>query len=100
MNNSVEIIEAFRYKLRTFGVPVDGSTNFFCDNGVVCVNTTQFDLKLSKKHHSIAYHRAREAVATGTLKVSKEHTSTNLAELFTNTMAAPKREGLLKKFTY
>ncbi len=100
MKNAVEMIEAMRYKLRMFGVPIDGPTNIFCDNGAVCVNTTRPESTLSKKHHSIAYHRCREAVAAGTVRVSKEHTSTNLADLFTKTMPAPKRDDLLDSFTY
>ena len=37
MNNSVEIIEAFRYKLSMFGVPINGSTDISCDNrGDLC----------------------------------------------------------------
>ena len=62
MKNAVDIIEVLRYKLRMFGVPINGSTIFFCRNGEVCVNTTRPESMLSKKHHSIAYHRAREAV--------------------------------------
>jgi hypothetical protein len=72
----------------------------FCDNEAVCKNTTKPESVLSKKHHSIAYHRGREAVAAGTIRVSKEGTHTNLADVFTKTMAAPKRENLLDKFTY
>jgi hypothetical protein len=64
------------------------------------MNTTKPESTLSKKHHSIAYHRCREAVAAGTVRVSKEHTLTNLADLFTKTMAAPKRDDLLDRFTY
>jgi hypothetical protein len=100
LKNAVEMIEALCYKLRMFGIPVDGPTNIFCDNGAVCVNTTKPESTLSKKHHSIAYHRGREAVAAGTVRVSKEHTSTNLADLFTKIMTSIKREGLLDCFTY
>ena len=100
MKNSVEIIEALRYKLRMFGVPIDGSSNIFCDNGAVCVNTTRPELTLPKNHHNISYHCAREAVAAGTVRVSKEHTSTNLADIFTKTMAAPNLKGLMEKFSY
>ena len=39
MKNAVDIIEILRYKVCIFGVPIDGSTNLFCDNGAVCVNT-------------------------------------------------------------
>jgi hypothetical protein len=100
MKNAVEMIEALRYKLRMFGVPIEGPTNVFCDNEAVCKNTTRPESTLTKKHHSIAYHRSREAVAAGTVRVSKEDTLTNLADIFTKTMAAPKRENLLDSFTY
>ena len=82
------------------GVPINGATNIFCKNGAICVNTTSPESTLSKKHHSVAYHRAREAVVEGTAGLLRDHTSTNLADLFTKTMAAPKREELLEKFTY
>jgi hypothetical protein len=100
MKNAVEMIEALRYKLRMFGVPIEGPTNIFCDNGAVCANTTRPESTLTKKHHSIACHRSREAVAAGAVRVSKEHTSTNLADIFTKTMLAPRREDHLDKFNY
>ena len=100
MNNSVEITEALQYKLLKLGFRIDGSTNISCDNGVVYVNTTQPELTLSKNHHHIAYHRAQEMVAIGTVRVSKENLLTNFAYLLTNTIAAPNKEGLLDKFTY
>jgi hypothetical protein len=98
--NEVEMIEALRYKLQMFGVPIEGATTVFCDNEAVCKNTTRLESTLTKKHHCIAYHRSREAVAAGTVRVSKEDTLTNLADIFTKTMAAPKRENLLDSFTY
>ena len=49
MKNTVEIIEALRYKLRMFGVTIDGSTNIFCDSGAVCVNTTRPGSTISNK---------------------------------------------------
>ena len=58
MKNSVEIEEGLHYMLRMFGVLIDGSTDNFCDNGEVCVNTTQPESTLSKKHHIIAYYCA------------------------------------------
>jgi hypothetical protein len=53
MKNAIELIESLRYKLRMFGIPVEGSTNVFCDNEAVCKNTTKPESVLSKKHHSI-----------------------------------------------
>jgi hypothetical protein len=54
---------------------------------------------LSKKHHGIAHRCSQEAFAAGTITVSKEHASTNLADLFAKTEVAPKREDLLDSFT-
>ena len=55
---------------------------------------------LKKKHHSIAHHRCREAVAAGTVRVAKEGTRTNLSDLFTKVLPQARREELLDKFTY
>jgi hypothetical protein len=52
------------------------------------------------KHHSIAYHQNREAVAAGTIRIAKEDSETNLADVFTKLMAAVKRTGLFDKFMY
>ena len=100
MKNAVELTEALRYKLRMFGVPLHMATNIFCDNEAVYKNTTLPESTLKKKHHSIAYHRCREAVAAGTVRVAKEGTKTNLSDLFTKLLPQPRREELLDKFTY
>ena len=56
MKNAVELSESLRYKLRMFGVPIDGPTNVFCDNEAVYKITSIPESTLKKKHHSIAYH--------------------------------------------
>jgi tRNA G37 N-methylase TrmD len=73
-----------------FGVPIEGP-NVFCDNEAVRKNTTKPESVLNQKHHSIAKYR--EVIATG-------GTGTNLPDLFTETVAAQKRDNLLDKFTY
>jgi hypothetical protein len=100
LKNAIELIESLRYKLRMFGVPIEGPTNVFCDNDAVCKNTTSPESTLKKKHHSIAYHRCREAVAAGTVRIAKEDTKTNLADLFTKLLPQARRDELLDKFTY
>ena len=60
MRTAVEMAESLRYKLRMFGIPIDGSTNIYCDNEAVYQNTVIPESTLKKKHHSIAYHRCRE----------------------------------------
>ena len=71
MKNSVELIAALRYKLRMFGVPIDGSTDIFYDNEAVYKNASTPKSQLRKKHHSILYHMSREAVASGACRMAK-----------------------------
>ena len=100
MRTAVEHIEALRYKLRMFGIPIEGPTNVFCNNEAVFKNTTIPESTLKKKHNSICYHRCREAVAARVMRVAKEGTLTNLADLFTKPLMQAVREGLLDRFTY
>ena len=100
MRIGVEMVEALRYKLRMFGVPIDGAANVFCDNEAVYKNTVLPESTLKKKHHSIAYHRCREAVAAGTIRIAKQGTDKNLADLFTKVLTAARRLFLLERFTY
>ena len=102
MKIAVEMTEALRYKLRMFGVPIpeDSPASVFCDNEAVYQNTAIPESTLRKKHHSIAYHRCREAVAAKTIRVAKQGTTKNLADLFTKIMTATRRQFLLERFTY
>ena len=100
LKNAIELIESLRYKLRMFGVPIDGPTNIYCDNEAVFKSCSTPESTLKKKHHSIAWHRAREAVAALTVRIAKEGTETNLADLFTKILSVLRREELLDKFTY
>ena len=85
-----EMIVSLRYKLRTFGIPVIGPANVMCDNEGVVKNTSIPELVLSKKHLSIAYHAVREAAAAGILRVGKEDTDYNLADVFTKQLTKEK----------
>ena len=100
MKTAVEMIEALRYKLRMFGVPIEGPANVMCDNEAVTKNTTIPESTLKKKHHSIAYHRCREAVAAQTVRIAKQGTEKNLSDLFTKQLTQQRREFLLERFTY
>jgi hypothetical protein len=100
LKNAIELIEGLRYKLRMMGVEVDGPTNIYCDNEAVTKNCSIPESTLKKKHHSIAYHRNREAVAAGTCRIAKEDSATNLADVFTKVMSAYTRNELFDKFMY
>ena len=77
---------ALRYKLRMFGIPIDGAADVFCDNQGVVKNTSLPESVLSKKHNAINYHAVREAVAAGIMRVAKEDGETNLADLLTKSL--------------
>ena len=86
-----EMIVALRYKLRMFGVPIEGPANVFCDNRGVVKNVSIPESTLMKKHNAINYHAVREAVAAGILRVGKEDGETNLADLLTKVLSGEKR---------
>jgi hypothetical protein len=93
-NDAIKMMEAMRHKLRMFGLPAEGpATHAFCDNAAVCcANMLRPKSTPAKKPHSVACHRSRETVAAGTVRALKERALTNLADIFTKTVAAPKRE--------
>ena len=100
LKNAVELVTALRYKLRMFGVPIAGPTDMFCDNEAVYKNASMPASVLRKKHHSVAFHRCREGVASGTCRIAKEDTQTNLSDIFTKVLPRPQHEFLLDSFTY
>ena len=89
-----ELIVALRYKLRMFGVNIDGPANVFCDNRGVVKNASVPESVLQKKHNAINYHVVREAVAAGIIRVGKENGETNLADLLTKVLNGERRNKL------
>ena len=89
-----------RYKLRIFGITVEGPANVYCENEAVTNNTTIPESTLNKKHHSIAYHRCWEAVAASTVCIANQVTNKNPANFFTKILTADIMEFLLERFTY
>ena len=100
LRNAVDAIEALRYKLRMLGVEVIGATDVFCDNEAVVKNCSTPESVLKKKHLAVNYHRNREAVAAGVIRIAYEHSATNLADVFTKNLPVVKRNGLLDRFMY
>ena len=64
-----ELIFALRYKLRMFGVLLDGPEDVFCDNCGVVMNVRKPESTQLKKHNAINYHTVRKAAAAGILRV-------------------------------
>ena len=77
------------------GIAIDGSCSIFCDNQAVTKNVSALESTLSKKHNAIAYHLLLESVMVGTVRVTHEDGATNLADILTKPLAAPRRKELL-----
>ena len=100
MKIGLQMVEGLRYKLRMFGVPIDGPANIFYDNETVTKNTMVSESTLRKKHHLIAYHPCREAVAAVIMRIAHQRTEKNLTDLFTKMLPQSRRLFLLERFTY
>ena len=96
MRIAVERIRALRYKLRMFGIPIDGPTNVLGDNESVVNSASKVDARLHKKHNAICFHTVREASAAGWIRVGWEPTATNVADLFTKMLDTEHRRRLLR----
>jgi hypothetical protein len=88
-----EMLVALRYKLRRFGVPMEGPCNVFCDNSGVVKNTSIPESALMKNHNAINYHAMQEAVAAGIIRVGKE-------DGFTNVLTSDRQKELLEYILY
>ena len=100
LKSCMEGITTLRYKLRMFGVPIDGPADVLCDNQSVVNNTTNIESKLHKKHNSLAFHAVRWAVAANILRVGKVHTSENLTDPYTKLLSAYERDHHFGNWTY
>ena len=93
-------ISALRIKLKCFGVPIDGPTNVFCDNAAVVNNVSLPESTLSKKHNAVNFHIVRESVAAKMIRVGKEDTLTNIADVFTKLVPFTRKRELLAGFLW
>jgi hypothetical protein len=97
---ATEMNEDIRYKLRMFGVPIDGPTNGFCDNASVVKNVTRPESTLQKKHNSIAYHKVRESVTAGALRICHDPGKCNLADLLTKFLPTPAHKACCQRILF
>jgi hypothetical protein len=97
MRIAVKLLESLRYKLRMFGVPLEGPVNTFCDNSSVVTNATEPASTLKKKHNSIAYHRVREAIAAKVLRVAWVQSGNNLVDMLTKPLNGPALHSLVDR---
>ena len=93
---ATEHVKALRYKLRMFGVPIDTPANVYCDNQGVVKNASIPASTLSKKHNAVNYHLVREAAAAGIIRVGKEDTKTNIADILTKILPRAEKDAKLE----
>ena len=97
----VEAIQALQFKLRIFGVPIDGPYRVFNDNQSVVKNSSRVESTLTKRHNQLAYHVTRWAVATGSVIVSWIPTNGMLADPLTKRMPSKaSRDDLFYQWMY
>jgi hypothetical protein len=97
---AVEQMEALRYKLRMFGVPIDGPADIYCDNQSVVDSSSLPQRTLQKKHNAICFHKVREAAAMDVIRVAKVDGTENLADLFTKVLPTATRKKYLGSLCY
>ena len=95
-----EHVMDYRYKLRMLGIPVNGPSIMLGDNMSVIQNCTLPSSQLKKKHNAIAYHRVRECVASGIIKLGHVSSQDNFADICTKALNGPKLHGLMKQLSH
>ena len=65
---AVQQISGLRQALQYLGVPISESSYLFGDNESVVKSGSIPHSRLSKRHHALAYHYTREAVASGMVR--------------------------------
>ena len=95
MTHGVEALRGICYKLRSMGVPINGTTFIFGDNMSVIFNTSRPESQLEKKSNSICYHAIQEAVAMGECMTTNIPTFLNFADLLKKVLYGNKRRRLV-----
>ena len=97
---TVEQIIDLRYTLRMLGVPLDGPAWMFGDNESVITSSTIPHSALKKRHEALAYHKVREAVASGIIYFCKIDGKENPADLLTTFRSHTRAWPLIKPLLF
>ncbi len=87
MRIAIENLLGIRYKLRMMGMDVEKWSTLFGDNNFVIVNTQLPSSSIKKKHNSVAFHKAREAVAAGYVRTGHIKSTENPSDLLTKAVS-------------
>jgi hypothetical protein len=98
---ATEQIMDLRNTLRYFGVPtIEDKTNMFGDNKSVVTSSTLPHSVLKKRHHFLAYHRVREAIASGIVKCFHMPGTENPSDVLTKNLSHSVAWPLIKPFLF
>ena len=100
MKTCTEHIILLKFKLRMFGVDIDGPTIMLNNNKIVVNNNSKIESTLSKKHRSISYHLDHHNFAAGLVKIGWMSTADNIADASTKILTESKKKILFGNWTY
>ena len=78
---AIQQIAGLRLTLQYLGVPIEKSSYLFGDNESVVKSSTIPHSLLSKRHHALAYHFTREAIASEMVLFSHIPSEINVADI-------------------
>ena len=87
MRIAIENLLGIRYKLRVMGMDVEKCSTLLGDNNSVIVNTQLPSSSIKKKHNSVAFHKAREAVAAGHVRTGHINSTENPSDVLTKAVS-------------
>ena len=87
MRIAIENLLGLRYKLRMMGMNVEKCSTLLGDNNSVIVNTQLPSSSIKKKHNSVAFHKAREAVAAGYVRTGHIDGTENPSDVLTKAVS-------------
>ena len=88
------------FQLRMLGVPLKFESHMFGDNKSIITQSTLPHSKLTKRHNALAYHRVREAIASGFLKFIHLPGAQNPADVLTKHCGYQEAWPLLKPILF
>ena len=98
--SAVEQIIDIRTTLRYLGVPVQTKSYMFGDNQSVVTNSTLPHSQLNKRHQALAYHKVREAIASGMIGFYHINGDRNPADILSKHWGFPQVWPLLKPLLF
>lgn len=84
---AAEKLIEYRYKLRMMGIPLSGPSLLFGDNKSVVNSCSALSSTPKKRHNALAYHKLRECVTAGIIRIFHVDGKNNIADILTKPVA-------------